>query len=247
MTKLQIKPSSGLVERGRNLVQWDGGALQPRLIGGVGLPCIGFAGLALAIHRDRGGLPWDITILQTLHRWGHPDLEQVAQILTQLGVIWGILPVALVVGTILVQRQAWRSLAYLIVTLISTVGLNWAAKALFQRQRPHLWAYTLRVSDYAFPSGHAMFSTALVMVLLILAWKTRWRWLVAIGGGLFVGMIGWTRVYLGVHYPSDVLAGWLLSTAWAIALGWLFQLPPFQPPVNPHPHPDPNPRQSLQP
>jgi len=94
------------------------------------------------------------------------------------------------------------------------------AKALVGRQRPPLPFAAVAADGYSFPSGHAT-GTAAIMVLS--AWiVTRWLltgwtgrvviWTVAIGSAL---VIGYSRVYLGVHYVSDVLAGWLLGLAWA--------------------------------
>jgi undecaprenyl-diphosphatase len=94
------------------------------------------------------------------------------------------------------------------------------AKALVGRQRPPLPFAAVAADGYSFPSGHAT-GTATIMVLS--AWMvTRWLisgwtgrvivWALAIGSAL---LIGYSRVYLGVHYVSDVLAGWLLGLAWA--------------------------------
>lgn len=94
------------------------------------------------------------------------------------------------------------------------------AKALVGRQRPPLPFAAVAADGYSFPSGHAT-GTATIMVLS--AWMlTRWLitgwtarvivWAMAIGSAL---VIGYSRVYLGVHYVSDVLAGWLLGIAWA--------------------------------
>lgn len=60
----------------------------------------------------------------------------------------------------------------------------------------------------------------LAAVLVLLAWRTRWRWWVALPMLGFVLMVGLSRVYLGVHYPSDILAGWAAACAWAVA-AWL--------------------------
>jgi membrane-associated phospholipid phosphatase len=60
-------------------------------------------------------------------------------------------------------------------------------------------------------------------------WNTRWRWIVLGFGSLFVVIIGWTRLYLGVHYPSDILAGWMVSLSWAIGMNLLIR-PHFKPP-----------------
>jgi undecaprenyl-diphosphatase len=68
-------------------------------------------------------------------------------------------------------------------------------------------------SKYSFPSGHAMATTALATALVIIAWPTRGRWVVTPLALAYAFLIGVSRVYLGVHFPSDVLGGWALSLA----------------------------------
>jgi membrane-associated phospholipid phosphatase len=81
-----------------------------------------------------------------------------------------------------------------------------------------LWESTYHHYGYAFPSGHSMTSMTLALVMIILTWKTPWRLPVTILGSLFVSAIAWTRLYLGVHYPSDILAGWMVAFAWVIGV-----------------------------
>ncbi|MGH2771437.1 MAG: phosphatase PAP2 family protein [Actinomycetota bacterium] len=78
-------------------------------------------------------------------------------------------------------------------------------------------------SAHSFPSGHAVGSMAFAVALFILAWPTRWRLPIVILGGLFVLAVGISRVYMGFHYPSDVLAGWAVSVPWVVGLWLLFQ------------------------
>jgi undecaprenyl-diphosphatase len=99
------------------------------------------------------------------------------------------------------------------------------AIGLLHRARPHLWTSPAPEFDYGFPSGHAMASMTLVAALSILSWNSRWRWFVLIIGTLFVLIIGWTRLYLGVHYPSDVLAGWMVALGQTVGVSLL---------INPH-------------
>ena len=63
-----------------------------------------------------------------------------------------------------------------------------------------------------------MVSSALVVSLIVIAWNTRWRWYVTIAGVIFMSLIGYSRLYLGVHYPTDIIAGWLASTAWVLVV-----------------------------
>ena len=79
------------------------------------------------------------------------------------------------------------------------------------------WLALAPETTFSFPSGHAMGSMTLATVLVLLAWRTRWRWWVALPMLGFVLMVGLSRVYLGVHYPSDILAGWAAAAAWTVA------------------------------
>jgi len=81
-----------------------------------------------------------------------------------------------------------------------------------------LWESIAPEITYSFPSAHAMGSMALACVLVLLAWPSRWRWWVAVPAALFVLGVGLSRVYLGVHYPSDILAGWAAALVWTIAV-----------------------------
>jgi undecaprenyl-diphosphatase len=91
------------------------------------------------------------------------------------------------------------------------------------RVRPHLWISKAPELDYAFPSGHAMTSMTLVAILVILTWYHPWRWLVITIGSLYLLSIAWTRLYLGVHFPSDILAGWMVALAWAIGVSLIIK------------------------
>lgn len=193
------------------------------LLFGVFLPLLVFGELAEDVWENEGGFPWDVPILLAIHQTSSPQLDVFATTLTKLGVFWGVFPVAFVTGLGFLLRRRWRSLTYLIVTLLGSIVINRTAKVLLHRVRPHLWQSPAPEYDYGFPSGHAMSSMVFVAVLVILSWNTRWRWPVLAIGSIFVLAIGWTRLYLGVHFPSDILAGWMASIAWAIGVNLLIR------------------------
>ena len=114
----------------------------------------------------------------------------------------------------------------MLVTWLAAVSgsalLNWLLKGLFQRPRPH-FAHPLVVeSSYSFPSGHAMESfvaygmLAYLAVLALRTWEARVA--VVCGAALLVVLIGFSRMYLGVHYFSDVIAGYAAGGVWLSAL-----------------------------
>lgn len=193
------------------------------LLIGVFLPLQIFGALAEDVWEHQGGFPWDVPILLAIHSTSQPQLDAIVTFVTKLGVFWGVFPVAIVTGLILLIKRRWHALAYLITTLTGSIVINRTAKVLLHRVRPHLWQSPAPELDYGFPSGHAMSSMTLVAVLVVLSWNTRWRGWTLLIGGLFVLTIGWTRLYLGVHYPSDILAGWMVSVAWAIGVSLLIK------------------------
>jgi undecaprenyl-diphosphatase len=108
--------------------------------------------------------------------------------------------------------------------LILTFSIGGAAlanailKLLFQRDRPSLWYSAIVEHSYSFPSGHAMVSSALIVCVLLLVWQTKWRIPATIGGLFLIFMIGLSRLYMGVHYPTDVIAGWSVGILWSLTV-----------------------------
>jgi undecaprenyl-diphosphatase len=186
------------------------------MIFGILLPLFIFLMLMLAVIDQTGGIAWDKDILLAIHATVQPGLDTLATLLTELGVYWGVVPAVVAIGIRLIGLRHWRSLLYLVATSTGSVLLNWIAKLSLHRARPHLWETNYSVTaGFAFPSGHAMSSLTLVAILVVLVWNTRWRGLTVIAGTAFVLGVSWSRLYFGVHYPSDIVAGWMLAIAWA--------------------------------
>lgn len=193
------------------------------LLIGVYLPLQVFGLLAVEVWENEGGFPWDVPILMAIHMTARTQLDVFATTLTKLGSFWTVLPVVSAIALVLLLRRRWRSLTYLLTTTLGSTIINRTAKEIMHRVRPQLWNSPSPEFDYAFPSGHAMTSMTLVAALVILTWGSFWCWPTLIFGSLFVVAIGWTRLYLGVHFPSDILAGWMVSLAWAIGVSLLIK------------------------
>jgi membrane-associated phospholipid phosphatase len=158
-------------------------------------------------------------------RWlaGHRDLWLTAtlRVVTAGGDPLFLTALALAVSVLAGWRcRSWRPVVLALVGGGGMALMLFTAKALVGRQRPPLPFAAIAADGYSFPSGHA---TGTAAIMLLSAWMvtrwliTRWAgrvfvWAMAIGSAL---VIGYSRVYLGVHYVSDVLAGWLLGIAWA--------------------------------
>ena len=95
------------------------------------------------------------------------------------------------------------------------------AKIFFGRVRPALWTSILPETTFSFPSGHSMISASLAFALVVLLWRTRWRYPALICAVPAVFLVGLSRLYLGVHYPSDVLGGWCAGLIWSSGVFFL--------------------------
>lgn len=127
-----------------------------------------------------------------------------------------------VVSLFLIGWWAWKKDWLLGGGLLASVfgggALNFILKVLFQRPRPNFTNAPLHETDWGFPSGHAMISLLffgfLAFVLIQNAHSMKWRWVIALFVGLIPLIVGFSRLLLGVHYPTDVLAGWLAGATW---------------------------------
>lgn len=183
------------------------------LFAGVLLPLAGFVALADEVH-ELEALHFDAPLLWRLHGWHSPGLDAWVVTVTRLGYEWFLIPadIVIVLGLLLVRR--WREATFAALALVGSALLNLGSKQFFQRDRPSLWESIAPEDTYSFPSGHAMGSMTFACVVVLLAWNTRWRWPVVVLAPSFAVLVGVSRLYLGVHYPSDVLAGWLAAVCW---------------------------------
>ncbi len=155
---------------------------------------------------------------------GSRRLEEVVRDITALG---GTTVVALVTGVGALAFAFHRRYRHAAV-LAGAVLLAWASsdlgKALYARPRPDLVAHEVTVYSASFPSGHSTLAAAtyLTLAMLVASLETRRRTKALCYGlaGVLMVAIGFSRVFLGVHWPSDVLAGWTLGAAWALA-AWI--------------------------
>lgn len=188
------------------------------------LPLWGFGALVERLHEGEV-FPFDLPLQQAVHAMARAGLDRMFVVVSALGYTWGVVPVdALLVGYLALRRR-FREGLFAGLSIIGSLVLNLAAKYSFARARPSLWeSIAPPETTYSFPSGHAMGSMTLAWVVVLLCWYPRsrwgwgWRWPVTILAAIFVLLVGLSRIYLGVHYPSDILAGWAAASVWVVGM-----------------------------
>jgi len=187
----------------------------------VVLLAVGFTDL-LDDVLDGGGLAqFDEPVVHWIAGHREAWLTDVLMVLTRLGNTGA--QTIVITAVAVIAAVATRSWLPVVVAVTGGGGIAlviWAAKHLVSRQRPPLADALISPGGFSFPSGHA---TGAAAVGVLCAWMwTRWvvrRWGVQVGvwavAVALIVLIGFSRVYLAVHFPTDVLAGWFLGAAWA--------------------------------
>ena len=204
------------------------------LLGGLLLAILAFGAFGLAGEVLEGDTQaFDERVLRALRNPDDPSLPigprwlRVAALdVTSLGGATVIsLTVAAVVGFLLLQGMYRTALFVFLASAGGWLLNNWL-KTLFARPRPAVVPHLHEVMSLSFPSGHAMTSAAVYLTLgaMLMHISTRRITKIYCMGVAMLAtlLIGSTRVYLGVHYPTDVLAGWLMGMSWAL-LCWLVE------------------------
>ena len=168
----------------------------------------------LAWERTVGEFAFDLPLLRAVHAISHPIVVDASRWIARAGYGYGVLPIdALIVLALLVARRV-RDAGFAFVALWGGLLLSALLKMGIHRARPALETVREVQLNYSFPSGHAMATAALAATAIALTWNTRWRWPVVAVTGVFALLVGIGRLHAGVHFPSDVVAGWAAGVGW---------------------------------
>ena len=191
-----------------------------------------WAFVALAAEMIEGDLhSFDETVLLALRTPGDPtnpiggpQVEVAMRDLTALGGVTVLTLISLSVMIFLILHRQRASALFLAAAILGGQGLSHLAKSGFSRPRPDLVPHGVDVVTASFPSGHSMMAAVTYLTLAVMLARTerhmRVRAFYIAVAALLTVLVGVSRVYLGVHWPSDVLAGWTLGAAWALGV-WL--------------------------
>lgn len=175
-----------------------------------------FAWLAELASHDAP--PFDLAGRAAVHTLASPWLTRAMEAASFLGGGWVLWPGGVLIAVLLDRVSRRREAVLFGVAVIGANLVNETMKLLFHRPRPEAWFGYPLPSTYSFPSGHAFVSFCFFLCLAEILVREHWRpgkklllWSAALGCTL---VIGFSRVYLGVHYPTDVLGGYLAGVVW---------------------------------
>lgn len=197
----------------------------------IGAACASlvFLGLTAAVLKGVGE-SFELRLLTLIKGWTSPTLDNITASLTQLGSAT-VLTMTTVLATafLFILPDARRASKFLF-TVTGAEVLHVAGKTLMGRERPTAVIELVQLHTASFPSGHALMVPVIYVTLALLAYpsikRTAARRFLLASTIALAAAIGLTRLYMGVHYPSDILAGWCLAAAWMgvsfTMFGWLW-------------------------
>lgn len=176
-----------------------------------------FAALADEIL-DKESFTFDKQILLTLRELHTPLLDKVMLGFTYMGQPVVLLAICVVLGIVLLSLGERSQATILVIAAAGAAVLNNLLKYIFGRARPLLWERVVDVGQYSFPSGHAMISMVVYGIIgyLLSSKFPQWRLLIISLTLVLVTGIGLSRLYLGVHWPTDVVAGYAAGLVWLL-------------------------------
>ena len=187
---------------------------------------MGFCVMAVLVSKQTI-VHFDSTIISFVQGFEASRLTPIMKFFTFIGGTKPMVGISLLVLILLYKVLKHRSELILFVAVIAGANVLFVSlKLLFQRERPDLHRL-IEVSNYSFPSGHATNAFALYGILTFLLWRhissRLGRTILIILSVFMILAIGLSRIYLGVHYPSDVIAGYFISACWLTFAIWFYQ------------------------
>jgi membrane-associated phospholipid phosphatase len=177
----------------------------------------GFVSIAEELPEKGGLVRLDLAVDAWLQSHGTEGGESIFRAVSWLGAPV-LISIAVIVTLYLLYRRDWLSLLVWSSTVGGGAVLNWVLKTSFRRERPANASEFIKSASWSFPSGHAMGAMILYGLLAYMAFRRTknltLRRTIVIGAALLIGAIGFSRLYLGVHYVSDVIAGFLAGGLW---------------------------------
>lgn len=181
--------------------------------GAVSLLLLSAFAVVAALVELRGGA-METRALVELHDLVGATAQGALVAIDDLSDLPNLILVAATTVLVLLLAGHRRDALFFVVGVAGVWLLNPVVKELFQRPRPSFWPSPVQVSEFGFPSGHAANTAALVAAVVLTLPAGSWRLRASLAGGAAAIVVAYAQLALGLHYPSDILAGWLWAGAW---------------------------------
>ena len=161
---------------------------------------------------------FDLSVINIIQGMEMHWLTPIIKVFTWIGSGYVVAPITIIAFILLFFVYQYREQAFLLVTVVvGTVILNGLLKLYFKRERPEIYRI-LEETGFSFPSGHTMMAFSLYTIISYILWRnvktTLKRVLLVLFTTFMILIISTSRIYLGVHYPSDIVGGFIASALW---------------------------------
>ena len=170
--------------------------------------------LGFKVKASEEGILFDKAIMEYIHSNTTLVGVKIMKIVTYFGSVYFLLPISFILLILMFKTKNRKGIILLLLSTLGVYGLNFLVKNIFMRTRP-LEYFLIEEKGYSFPSGHSMISmsfyTAMTYLILKSISNSNIKIILWILNFLIIGAIGFSRIYLGVHWPTDVLTGFMLG------------------------------------
>jgi undecaprenyl-diphosphatase len=154
-------------------------------------------------------------------------LVDFMQDVSSLGSVTVVIIITVLTSGLLILKREYRSLKVILIAVIAGGTIDLLMKVVISRQRPQLVTHLAPIDSFSFPSGHSAMSAIIYLSLLSIIFTLDLKRSIKIyflfSAVILIFLVGISRIYLGVHYPSDVLGGWMLGLSWSSISNLLVQ------------------------
>ncbi len=165
---------------------------------------------------DREAFVFDKIILLWIHSFSNPTLDAIMHVFTRLNNPNTVTAIAIFTLALLWWRQYYPEAKIFAIDCLGGVILSYGLKSVFGKVRPALWQSAIEETSFSYPSGHALGSTVLYgfLAYLLATRYPQFTLLIYTVAIFLIGMIGLSRLYLGVHWPTDIIGGYGIGFLW---------------------------------
>ncbi|MEM8778236.1 MAG: phosphatase PAP2 family protein [Cyanobacteria bacterium P01_G01_bin.49] len=165
---------------------------------------------------EKEAFAFDKSFLLWLYQFANPTLDQIMISITQLGNTDVVIIVAVITFSLLWRKHYHQEAKLFLLACLGTLIISTGMKVFFAKPRPQLWTHLITTSSFSFPSGHALVSIVLYgfIAYLVSSHYPKFSRLIYYFAAIIISLIGLSRLYLGVHWPTDIIAGYSVGFLW---------------------------------